>query len=84
MIAMQEAENTNDNVQASDVKADAVEEDKEREKAMPSNILEKGIIYFFVSAFPSESRCHRGNKPRHTKVYEEDANTSADTRTCRY
>lgn len=28
--------------------ADAVEEDKKREKAMPSNVLEKGIIYFFT------------------------------------
>lgn len=26
----------------------AVEEDKEREKAQPSNIMEKGIIYFFT------------------------------------
>ncbi|KAK3691926.1 hypothetical protein LTR37_018357 [Vermiconidia calcicola] len=31
-----------------DVKADAVEEDKKRDDAMPSNILEKGIIYFFT------------------------------------
>ena len=28
--------------------ANAVEEDKQREKAMPSNILEKGVIYFFT------------------------------------
>ena len=33
---------------ATDAKADAVEEDKKREQAMPSNILEKGIIYFFA------------------------------------
>lgn len=31
-----------------DVKSDAVEEDKKREEAMPSNILEKGVIYFFT------------------------------------
>ena len=39
-----EANKTADN----DVKADAVEEHKQREQAMPSNILEKGIIYFFT------------------------------------
>jgi len=38
---------TEDNT--AEVKGEAVEEDKEREKAMPSNVLEKGIIYFFVS-----------------------------------
>lgn len=27
---------------------DAIQEDKQREEAMPSNILEKGIIYFFT------------------------------------
>ncbi|CAK3909852.1 Hypothetical predicted protein [Lecanosticta acicola] len=31
-----------------DAEATAVEEDEEREKAQPSNILEKGIIYFFT------------------------------------
>ena len=30
------------------MKADAVEEDKEREKATSSTVLEKGIIYFFT------------------------------------
>jgi hypothetical protein len=30
------------------VDEEAVEEDKKREEAMPSNILEKGIIYFFT------------------------------------
>lgn len=29
------------------MKAEAIEKDKKREEAMPSNILEKGIIYFF-------------------------------------
>nr|POE48127.1 hypothetical protein CFP56_01455 [Quercus suber] len=29
-------------------KAEAVEEDDKREKALPSNVLEKGIIYFFT------------------------------------
>ena len=39
-----------ENAQAEDggVKADAVEEDKRREEKMPSNILEKGIVYFFT------------------------------------
>ncbi|GIZ48642.1 hypothetical protein CKM354_001169400 [Cercospora kikuchii] len=31
-----------------EVKEKAIEEDKEREQAQPSNILEKGIIYFFA------------------------------------
>lgn len=31
-----------------EAEADAVEEDKKREEAQPSNILEKGIIYFFT------------------------------------
>ena len=31
-----------------DAKPEAVEEDKERKEAMPSNILEKGIVYFFT------------------------------------
>ena len=31
-----------------EAKGDAVEEDKKREEAMPSNVLEKGIIYFFT------------------------------------
>ncbi|KAF2173432.1 hypothetical protein M409DRAFT_61843 [Zasmidium cellare ATCC 36951] len=31
-----------------DTKGTAVKEDKQREKAQPSNILEKGIIYFFT------------------------------------
>nr|POE93329.1 hypothetical protein CFP56_19341 [Quercus suber] len=31
-----------------ETEADAIEEDKAREKALPSNVLEKGIIYFFT------------------------------------
>jgi hypothetical protein len=30
------------------VKADAIEEDEQRKQAQPSNVLEKGIIYFFT------------------------------------
>lgn len=31
-----------------DVQADAIEDNKEREEAQPSNVLEKGLIYFFT------------------------------------
>ena len=37
-----------DNPTSDVVKAEAVEEDEKREEAQPSNILEKGIIYFFT------------------------------------
>lgn len=30
------------------MKEDAIEEDKQREQAQPSNVLEKGVIYFFT------------------------------------
>ena len=30
------------------MKEDAIEEDKQREEAQPSNVLEKGVIYFFT------------------------------------
>lgn len=36
-----------DEKESEPVEGDAVVEDKSREEAMPSNILEKGIIYFF-------------------------------------
>ena len=41
----------------SDVKADAVEEDKSREQALPSNILEKGIVSFSNMAFVTFRTC---------------------------
>lgn len=31
-----------------EVKEDAITEDSEREQAQPSNVLEKGVIYFFT------------------------------------
>ncbi|KAF4548930.1 Hypothetical protein D9617_24g016430 [Elsinoe fawcettii] len=34
--------------EALDTNSGAVEEDKDREEALPSNILEKGVIYFFT------------------------------------
>ncbi|KAL1590330.1 hypothetical protein WHR41_00611 [Cladosporium halotolerans] len=50
----EESESTNGNAHESTSKAEAstdshaVEEDKTREEAQPSNILEKGVIYFFT------------------------------------
>ena len=41
---------TEDNIDTQEAESKtngAVEEDKEREKAIPSNVLEKGVIYFF-------------------------------------
>ena len=46
-VSKEKTDETNGNAQA-DSTADAVEEDKAREEAQPSNVLEKGIIYFFT------------------------------------
>lgn len=53
-LQTEESESTNGNAHESTSKAEAstdshaVEEDKTREEAQPSNILEKGVIYFFT------------------------------------
>ncbi|KAK0317556.1 hypothetical protein LTR82_011325 [Friedmanniomyces endolithicus] len=48
LIMTQGDENKNEAQTTNGAQEPAIEEDKEREKAQPSNVMEKGIIYFFT------------------------------------